>query len=252
MAQALDCKAPQGCDACAACRSPAIRHKMLGKIFGCGTVNAAKSQEVENVQASAPHHAAWTMESKDSPLFQKYLGLAKDAGWGELICVAPEKIWGTAALIVVDLQTDFIPCHGINPSGGAFGVAEGAMCSPLIVALMRKFADAGASVVCTCDYQGLPTHRPLLLHPLRRPLPEPLCPGQRGDEFLRPGRGLSRSSATRRSGARSCSRAFTRRSTPSARSGNPMRRRPSGGSRTTAAPRSVTAARCCHRPALSA
>eukprot|EP00429_Kryptoperidinium_foliaceum_P086376 CAMPEP_0176199690 /NCGR_PEP_ID=MMETSP0121_2-20121125/8683_1 /TAXON_ID=160619 /ORGANISM="Kryptoperidinium foliaceum, Strain CCMP 1326" /LENGTH=586 /DNA_ID=CAMNT_0017538549 /DNA_START=77 /DNA_END=1837 /DNA_ORIENTATION=+ len=156
---------------------------MLGKIFGCGTANAAKSQEVENVQASAPHHAAWTMESKDSPLFQEYLGLAKDAGWGELISIAPEKIGATDALIVVDYQNDFIPVDDINPSGGAFGVAEGAMCSPLVVALMKKFADAGASVVCTRDYH--PSDHCSFI-PSGGPFPSHCVQGSAGTNFYAP------------------------------------------------------------------
>lgn len=55
------------------------------------------------------------------------------------------EILSTDALIVVDPQIDFCP-------GGALAVTDGDEIMPLIVQLMRRFDDAGSTIVFTQDW----------------------------------------------------------------------------------------------------
>ena len=58
----------------------------------------------------------------------------------------------TDALIVVDMQNDFLPVDLFNPHGGKFGVTGGANAGAHIVDLIAEFASKGAHIVATRDY----------------------------------------------------------------------------------------------------
>ena len=69
-----------------------------------------------------------------SPLFKEYLGLLGDgvgapAGIGE--------ITPTDALLIIDMQRDFVPKSSTNTDGGRFGVAEGDHLIPLCEQLIH-------------------------------------------------------------------------------------------------------------------
>merc|ERR1719277_1620618 len=102
--------------------------------------------------------AGWGMDSEGAPLFQEYLRLCAANGWDDLMPDV-DSIGQEDALIVVDMQNDFVPKDETNTQeelrnldGGRFGVAEGAMTCGHIVEMMRLFKAAGASVVATRDY----------------------------------------------------------------------------------------------------
>jgi len=96
---------------------------------------------------------SWKMTGGDAaPLFAEYLEMAHAAGWADIIKTDKLQLCSSDALIVVDMQNDFIPIDGLNPTGGAFAVAEGGNIVNLIVRLMELFAAHGATVIPTRDY----------------------------------------------------------------------------------------------------
>jgi len=55
------------------------------------------------------------------------------------------------ALIIVDMQNDFLPAD-VAPLGGKFGVAEGGVAAEVIVKLIKAAAEGGAKIIATRDY----------------------------------------------------------------------------------------------------
>jgi nicotinamidase-related amidase len=85
-----------------------------------------------------------------SPLFQEWLGLTADA---ELAPASHTPIGSDDALLIIDMQADFVPCHiKSNPFGGRFGVEEGDHCVAPIVDLISAASAVGATIVATRDY----------------------------------------------------------------------------------------------------
>lgn len=87
-----------------------------------------------------------------SPLFEEYLSLihtdGKEMTLGDHAPIGPDD-----ALLVIDMQNDFVPKHEkFNPTGGAFGVAEGHKCIRPIVNLINQAVQVGAEVIATRDY----------------------------------------------------------------------------------------------------
>mmetsp|Transcript_63993 Transcript_63993/g.134570 ORF Transcript_63993/g.134570 Transcript_63993/m.134570 type:complete len:587 (-) Transcript_63993:174-1934(-) len=97
--------------------------------------------------------SSWKMHvDAECPLFAEYLLLAEKANWGSLMKTDSIEIGPDCALIVVDMQADFIPVDTNNQQGGAFACAEGNLICDLIVQLIHRFASAGGCVVATRDY----------------------------------------------------------------------------------------------------
>jgi len=65
--------------------------------------------------------------------------------------VGPSAITADDALIVVDMQNDFVPAKDA-PLGGRFAVPEGATASKLCVKLIEAFSAAGAKIIASKDY----------------------------------------------------------------------------------------------------
>ena len=83
-----------------------------------------------------------------SPLFQEWLELA---GTGAPAQHTP--LGEGDALIIVDMQADFLPRDSVtNPHGGRFGVAEGDHCTGPICHMIAAAAGAGSMIVATRDY----------------------------------------------------------------------------------------------------
>lgn len=65
--------------------------------------------------------------------------------------VGPAAITANDALIVVDMQNDFVPAKDA-PLGGRFAVPEGASASKAVVKLIHAFSKAGAKIIASKDY----------------------------------------------------------------------------------------------------
>jgi len=83
-----------------------------------------------------------------SPLFKEWLDLTANR-----LAPAPlPALTADDALLIIDMQADFVPKNQSNPHGGRFGVAEGENVIPLIESLVDKAVTGGACIVATRDY----------------------------------------------------------------------------------------------------
>lgn len=94
--------------------------------------------------------AAESLQHRDTPLFLEYLQLLHDAGGDDMLVIKPPLDAGDA-LLVIDMQNDFIPSNDIK-TGGRFAVAEGDLIVPLCVDLISQTMMAGGHVYATRDY----------------------------------------------------------------------------------------------------
>jgi len=118
--------------------------------------------------------------SAGSPLFAEWLQLHESKLCGDL----SRGITSDDALIVVDMQADFVPKHPqTNPDGGRFGVAEGDHVIQPIVKLMDVFLGKGATIVATRDYHP---HDHVSFTDRGGPFPAHCVQGTRGSHFLGP------------------------------------------------------------------
>ena len=67
-----------------------------------------------------------------SPLFKEYLGLLAAGEPSNVGAIGPSD-----ALLVIDMQRDFVPKSGSNTDGGRFGVPEGDHIAPLCEQLIK-------------------------------------------------------------------------------------------------------------------
>eukprot|EP00929_Paragymnodinium_shiwhaense_P051704 TRINITY_DN25976_c0_g1_i1.p1 TRINITY_DN25976_c0_g1~~TRINITY_DN25976_c0_g1_i1.p1 ORF type:complete len:652 (+),score=127.54 TRINITY_DN25976_c0_g1_i1:90-2045(+) len=125
----------------------------------------------------------WNTHAEKSPLFVEYLNLASDCEWNALVHKKPLDIGPLDALLVIDMQNDFIPQDDLNKKGGAFGVQEGAVISPLVCQLMEYFAQKGGAVVATRDYHPA-NHCSFLSED--GPFPSHCVQGTVGSHFYKP------------------------------------------------------------------
>ena len=85
--------------------------------------------------------------------YREYKKLCKDAGmFEEKADTSFMPICETDALVVVDMQNDFVPVDIFNEFGGKFGVPGGANAGAHIVDLIAEFSSKGACVIATRDY----------------------------------------------------------------------------------------------------
>ena len=56
------------------------------------------------------------------------------------------------ALVIIDMQQDFVPASSRNPDGGRFGVADGDNIVKPICSLIQAATEAGAVIVASRDY----------------------------------------------------------------------------------------------------
>ena len=113
-----------------------------------------------------------------SPLFQEWLHLVGE----EVVDAKPSPMGPDDALIVIDMQRDFVPGDPLtNPSGGRFGVAEGDHVCPVIVHLIDAAASVGAMVGATRDYHP---HDHASFMPQGGPFPPHCVQGTVGARFM--------------------------------------------------------------------
>ncbi|CAL1162269.1 unnamed protein product [Cladocopium goreaui] len=86
--------------------------------------------------------------AEGSPLFKEWLDLTAN----RLTAASLEPLNANDALIIIDMQADFVPKNPSNPHGGRFGVAEGDNVIPLIESLVDAAVTGGASICATRDY----------------------------------------------------------------------------------------------------
>jgi nicotinamidase-related amidase len=76
--------------------------------------------------------------------------LCAKAGFTATEDLSEVKLTEKDALIVVDMQNDFVPLD--SPVGGRFGVAGGGFVAGTICTMIQKFSESGGVVVATRDY----------------------------------------------------------------------------------------------------
>lgn len=129
------------------------------------------------------HVESWGMHAESSPLFAEYLKLTAEAQWQDLLIKESLTVGPQDALVVVDMQNDFLPTDDVNPLGGAFAVAEGGHISKLVVQLMEHFAACGSTVIATRDYHPI-DHVSFIPH--GGPFPPHCIQGHVGSHFYKP------------------------------------------------------------------
>ena len=144
-------------------------------------INASASKSTNRLTMTVKHESGTnTFAASGSPLFKEYLQL--------LGVSRPDKLSGpiTAqdALLVIDMQNDFVPHHNEdNPHGGRFGVPEGSHIVRPCIDLIHAFADAGAYVAATRDYHPA-DHASFIRQ--GGPFPPHCVQGTKGAELLQP------------------------------------------------------------------
>lgn len=117
--------------------------------------------------------------SAQSPLFEEYLNLL---AIGSPVDVG--SINSDDALVVIDMQNDFVPADPqTNPHGGRFGVSEGDDVVLPIVQLIEHFVKRGGHVLATRDYHP---HDHCSFLDNGGPFPKHCVQGTVGAQFLPP------------------------------------------------------------------
>eukprot|EP00811_Abedinium_folium_P001935 NODE_11775_length_1265_cov_19.304921.p1 GENE.NODE_11775_length_1265_cov_19.304921~~NODE_11775_length_1265_cov_19.304921.p1 ORF type:complete len:326 (-),score=67.27 NODE_11775_length_1265_cov_19.304921:191-1168(-) len=88
----------------------------------------------------------------NSPLFCEYLDLLNSVGATSITHSDREPLGPEDALLVIDMQNDFLPSSAMNPEGGRMGTPESEQILEPIVHLMNAVWQAGGTVICTRDY----------------------------------------------------------------------------------------------------
>ena len=92
------------------------------------------------------------MSGSTTPLFDEWQTLLGPEHT-QLRDYGPAQLTEDDALLVIDMQADFVPADPTtNPQGGKFGVAEGGTIVQPIVDLIDAAVEAGATVCATRDY----------------------------------------------------------------------------------------------------
>ena len=119
---------------------------------------------IRPLQTDTPTARAWAdmdmagqaaqgaLRVRGSPLFQEWLDLASGGDGGEVVPSQISPMGPDDALIIIDMQKDFVPCTKTNEDGGRFGVPEGDLIVSVINQLIGSAVAAGATVVATRDY----------------------------------------------------------------------------------------------------
>ena len=82
-----------------------------------------------------------------SPLFEEFLTLSQPGEPTACDVLGPDD-----ALVIIDMQADFVPRDASNPKGGRFGVAEGNHVVDEIGTLIDAAVRGGSTIVASRDY----------------------------------------------------------------------------------------------------
>jgi len=125
----------------------------------------------------------WRMHTEGSPLLTEFLALAESSGWSDVVSSGDIEVQCGDALVVLDLQNDFVPVDEMNAHGGAVAVEEGPSTADLAVRLMDHFIAKGGIVVCTRDYHP---QRHCSFNTSDGPYPVHCVQGSAGSHFYKP------------------------------------------------------------------
>ena len=89
-------------------------------------------------------------DSFADPSWKRYTELCEQAGFTAVRSLDETELTDTDALIVVDMQNDFLPLE--LPVGGRFSVPGGGFVAATIVDLIDRFSNEGGVVAATRDY----------------------------------------------------------------------------------------------------
>ena len=130
------------------------------------------------VRKSAPSLSAIS----SSPLFHEYVALM---GGADHVYEAARRsgMDDRDALLVIDMQNDFVERSAANPRGGRFAVPEAECMVPMVVSLIDAAVDAGATIVATRDYHP---HDHASFDSQGGPFPSHCVQGSAGANFLAP------------------------------------------------------------------
>jgi len=119
------------------------------------------------------------VEPTRGPLFTEYLAgmetAAAEAGTS-LFTPPPKRLAADDAVLIIDMQYDFLP-------DGAFGVPEGNDCLAPIAALIAAGVSAGATIICSRDYHP---HDHASFNTEGGPFPPHCLQGSRGSRLAAP------------------------------------------------------------------
>ena len=131
------------------------------------------------VHTAMPGRSPWA--SGSSALFEEWCALA---GGSELRPSDIKPLGKGDALVIIDLQKDFVPGDVVtNPQGGRFGVAEGDHIVQPIVSLISSVVTSGATCIATRDYHP---HDHVSFMSEGGPFPEHCVQGTPGAQFMPP------------------------------------------------------------------
>ncbi|KAL1518956.1 hypothetical protein AB1Y20_003226 [Prymnesium parvum] len=127
---------PPSCRSSVVVREPAVNQGM--------SLDRILQQQDEKDELVEQH---WAIDG--SPLLEEFLEAAGDSLVDAQLSypIGPDD-----ALLVIDMQNDFVPCSDSNPNGGRFGVPEGDQITTPIAELIGYFMQKGAMVGATRDY----------------------------------------------------------------------------------------------------
>ena len=155
---------------------------LAANLFAAASAMTAPSMGTGSANRPVLKSAPSLSAVSSSPLFHEYVALMGGA----------DNVYETArrprmdhrdALLVIDMQNDFVERSTANPLGGRFAVSEGECTLPLIVSLIDAAVDAGATVVATRDYHP---HDHASFDSQGGPFPSHCIQGSSGAKFLPP------------------------------------------------------------------
>ena len=86
-------------------------------------------------------------------LFEEWLVLSRlKTNFSNKDVNVPEPITKNDALVVIDMQKDFVPASTYNTDGGRFGVDEGEQIVAEICLMIKAASDVGATIIASRDY----------------------------------------------------------------------------------------------------
>jgi len=111
------------------------------------------AQAVDQMSASERRASEPAPKQDVGHLFDEWLKLAGIRSLDDKQSKDPtSQISKNDALVIIDMQRDFVPTSVHNPNGGRFGVAEGDEIVAEICSMIKAASDVGATIIASRDY----------------------------------------------------------------------------------------------------
>eukprot|EP00802_Teleaulax_amphioxeia_P004553 Tamp_04557.p1 GENE.Tamp_04557~~Tamp_04557.p1 ORF type:complete len:667 (+),score=102.32 Tamp_04557:23-2002(+) len=114
--------------------------------------SGAEEAQPRTAADPAPVPTEGAPSADDCPLFHEWrqlAGVSLDRAAAE---PGAAPIGKGDALVIIDMQKDFVPSSVYNPDGGRFGVDEGDEIVAEICSMIRAASEAGATIIASRDY----------------------------------------------------------------------------------------------------